>query len=272
MHLLSAQGPWVAEKGGGYGQLLFNTIPTYSSVFSESQNGSFRRTERLISEFIISPYAEYSVSDKLAIGAQIPYISVSTGNPSTTDVTPTLPADNLSSLGNVNVFGKYRLTNKKIVSALMLDITAPTSSRTQDSGLSTGVNAFSFQPKISVGGQNTTLYYYVFAGYGFRTNDHHDFANFGIELGLKLTQTANIILHVNRWQNINNGDPSVDSMANIETGLFTSFQQYTGVLFKIFVDEIFGLPFGTFVSFGSGSNADSVAASPAISFGVFKKW
>ena len=76
---------------------------------------------------------------------------------------------------------------------------------------------------------------------------------------------------MNRLQNINNGNPLVDSPANLETGLYTSFQAYTAFLFKFFVEDLYK-DYGAFVSFGGAVRANSVAASPSISFGIFKKW
>ena len=52
---LFAQGPWTQPKGGGYSQVVFNTIPTYSSIFNGT-GGSTRQSERLLSEMVISGY------------------------------------------------------------------------------------------------------------------------------------------------------------------------------------------------------------------------
>jgi len=109
--MLFAQGPWSPGKGHGYAQLLYNTVPSYTSLFG-GDNGS-RQTERILSETDIALYTEVGLSSQLTLGATLPIISVSSGdrNPRLSEI-PLLPADNLTSLGNVSLFGKYNLINK----------------------------------------------------------------------------------------------------------------------------------------------------------------
>ena len=268
--MVIAQGPWSQGKGHGYAQLLYNTVPSYTSLFG-GENGS-RQSERVLSETDIALYAEVGISDKLTLGTTVPIISVTSGdrNPRLSEV-PLLPADNLTSLGNVSLLGKYTLLNKSWNVAVITQVDLPTSSRTIESGLSTGVDALTFQPKISAGKSTLNGFFYGFFGYGIRNNSHHDFLNFGVEAGLKAGEKVSLIININRLHNLDNGDPLVDSPENIITGFYTSFQEYTGYLLKLFVEDIYkGI--GGFASLGGGGNADSVAASPALSLGVFYKW
>jgi len=267
---LAAQGPWSPGKGHGYAQFLYNTVPSYTSLFDGS-NGS-RQSERFLSEIDLALYAEVGISDKLTLGATLPFISVASGDPNPfLSETPTLPADRLSALGNISLLGKYNLFNKSWNVALITQVDLPTSVRTLDSGLSTGVDALSIQPKVSFGRSTLNGFFYGFLGYGYRNNDHHDFLNFGIEAGLNASEKFTLILNLNRLHNLNNGDPAVDSQANIITGFYTSFQEYTGYLLKFFVKDIYN-GFGAFASLGGGGGAVSVAASPALSLGIFHKW
>ena len=268
--MVIAQGPWSQGKGHGYAQLLYNTVPSYTSLFG-GENGS-RQSERVLSETDIALYAEVGISDKLTLGTTVPIISVTSGdrNPRLPEI-PLLPADNLTSLGNISLLGKYTLLNKSWNVAVITQVDLPTSSRTIESGLSTGVDAFTFQPKISAGKSTLNGFFYGFFGYGFRNNEHNDFLNYGIEGGKHLDDRLTVIINISRLENIENGNPSVDSEANLETGLYTSFQEYTGYLLKFFVKDIYK-GFGAFASLGGGFNANSVAASPALSLGVFRKW
>jgi len=269
-HCLMAQGPWSPGKGHGYAQLLYNTVPTYTALFNGSN--STRASERELSETDYILYSEVGLTEKLSFAATIPVISVSTGAPNQTLMTePLLPADNLTSLGNISLTGKYNLTNKKWNVALISQVDLPTSSRTEDSGLSTGVDAWSIQPKISAGKSSETSFVYGFFGYGVRNNAHHDFLNFGVEAGFHAGKNLSLILNINRLHNLDNGDPSVDSAANVSTGFYTSFQEYTGYILKIFLKDLYK-GFGGFASLGGGGAANSVAASPALSLGVFYKW
>ena len=168
------------------------------------------------------------------------------------------------------MFGKYTLIDQSLKVAIITQVDLPTSDREASTGLSTGVDATTIQPKVSVGGGLSKWFAYGFFGYGYRNNDHHDFLNFGVEGGLKASDNVTVILNINRWHNLDNGEDTSDSAANIETGLYTSFQEYNAVLLKAFVENLYqGL--GAFLSVGGGSGT-SVAASPALSLGVFYKW
>jgi len=254
---------------GKWYSILYRRIQVYLMVREVlvKQKERFRK----ISEIILSSYAELGITDNLTLGVSIPFNISSTGAATSTTETPTFPAGNLSSLGNISLFGKYTIGNGGLKLAFIPQVDLPTSTRNDVTGLSSGVDAFTFRPAISIGKSGTQAFYYGYFGYGLRTNEHNDFLTFGVEGGLKLSEKFTFIVNVNRLQNIDNGNPLVDSPANIETGLYTSFQQYTAFLIKFFVDDVFN-DFGAFFSLGGGSNANSVASSPALSFGVFRKW
>jgi len=266
-----AQGPWAKRKGHGYGQLLFNVVPTYSELFDKNSSTGKRITERELSDVTIAPYVEFGVSDRLTLGGSIPFVFVWSGEASSSEVTPIYPDDNLNALGNINLFGKYTFIDKEWKLAFISDFSLPTSSRNIESGLATGVDAFTFQPKLSIGSSKGKFYYYGFFGYGLRSNNYNDFLSFGIEGGYGVTDKTKLILNVNRLHNLDNGSSLVDAPSIIETGFYTSFQEYTAFLIKVFAEEVYK-DFGLFGSLGGGFSSDSVAASPALSLGVFYKW
>ena len=162
-----AQGPWVQPKGSGYSHIVFNTIPTYSTVYNGS---STRQTERQMSEMVIAGYLEFGLLDRITVGGHLPLVSVGSGDPSTENTTPVYPAGNLTSLGNVSIFGKYALIDKNLKVSFITQLDFPTSTRDDITGLSTGVGAFSFQPKISIGGGTSKWHYFGYFGYGLRNN------------------------------------------------------------------------------------------------------
>ncbi len=271
-HKTAAQGPWAKGKGHGYGQFLFNFIPTYSDLFDKDNPEGTRQSERELSDVTLESYLEFGLSDKFTIGGTIPFVFVGAGAPSEETITPVFPEDKLASLGNISLWGKYSLIDKKWKLAFIADFSLPTSSRNTASGLATGVDAFTFQPKLSLGSSTAKFYYYAFFGYGLRSNEYHDFLSLGVEGGYKASEKITLILHLNRWHNLNNGNPAVDSLANIETGFYTSFQEYTSFLIKVFAEKVYK-NFGAFGSLGGGGfTAKSVAASPALGFGIFYKW
>ncbi len=113
-----AQGPWAAKQGHGYGQLLFNTIPTYNTLFTG--NGNTRETERELSDITLAAYLDYGISDKLTLTANIPYISVKSGALVDETITPITEEGSLSGLGNITIGTKYTFLQKKIVGCRVL--------------------------------------------------------------------------------------------------------------------------------------------------------
>jgi len=219
--------------------IVFNTLPPYTTIFNGAE--AARESERIISELTISSFAEIGITKNFTLGVSVPLIRTATGEPGFNTTNPSLPADNLTSLGNVSLSAKYTFGNTPLKIA--------------------------FTP----GNSGNDWFYYGFFGYGIRSNEHNDFLSYGIEGGKKLDDRLSVIININRLQNINNGNPLVDSPANLQTGLYTSFQEYTAFLLKFFVENLYK-DYGAFVSFGGAFSANSVAASPAISFGVFRKW
>ncbi len=262
-----AQGPWAPGWGHGYGQFLFNIVPTYSEIYDGG--GNTRTAEREITDMTLAIYSELGVSKRFTMGFNIPYILVQSGD-ITSDSSATLNSGTLSAPGNLSISGKYTFLEGKLLAALIAQIDLPTSDRSTETGLSTGVDATTFFPKISIGGSKNDWFAYAFFGYGFRTNNYHDVIQMGIEGGIKASEKISLILNINRWHNVDNGDSQVDSPANLVTGLYTSFQEYNAVLLKLFADDLYN-GWGGFFSFGGGSGT-SVAASPALSLGIFYKW
>lgn len=267
-----AQGPWASGKGHGYSQLLFNVIPTYNEVFDKSNPEGIRQAQRELSDITIAPYVEFGVSERLTLGGSIPFIIVSTGEATDSNITPLYPEDNLASLGNISMFGKYTIIDKKWKLAVIADLGLRTSSRNEVSGLSTGVDAFTLQPKLSLGSSSGKFYYYGVFGYGSRNNGYHDFLSFGVEGGYKVTEKITLILGLNSLSSLDNGSDSVNSPANIETGFYTSDQEYNAFTIKVFAEKLYKNLGGFFSLGGGGVEANSVAASPAISLGMFYKW
>lgn len=265
---VSGQGPWAPGKGHGYSQLLFNVIPTYSQVYDGGS--TTREAERELFDFTVAAYGEFGINSAFSVGLNVPFVLVNTGGVTDPTTMPSLPSDNLATLGNISLFGKYTVIDQSMKVAFIGQVDVPTGSQKPESGLSTGVNAATFLPKLSLGGGLNQWFAYGFFGYGYRNNDHHDFLNFGVEGGVKMSEKFTLILNINRWHNLDNGDPGVDAPNIIETGFYTSFQEYNAFLLKLFAEDLFG-GFGGFASIGGG-NGTSVAASPALSLGLFYKW
>ncbi|MGB3466435.1 MAG: transporter [Cyclobacteriaceae bacterium] len=266
--LAIAQGPWAAGKKHGYTQLLFNTIPTYNTLYYG--NGNTIETERELSDNTLAAYLEYGFSDRFTLIANMPYIFVKGGELVDQSVTPITEAGSLNGFGNISLSGKYTFIKKKFVAAAILQADLPTRSFDNATGLSTGVDALTLMPKLSVGTSDDKWFLYGYFGYGIRSNDYHHIVNYGIEGGYKVADNLTLILNLNNISRLDNGDPSVDTPTNIRTGFYTSNQEFNAFLLKLYAEKIYK-DLGALVSLGGGTGT-SVAVSPAISIGVFYKW
>jgi len=207
LSLTAQDSPWSPGKNHGYAQIVFNTLPPYTTIFNGAE--AARESERIISELTISSFAEIGITKNFTLGASVPLIRTATGEPGFNTTNPSLPADNLTSLGNVSLSAKYTFGNTPLKIAFTPKVDFPTSNRSDVSGLSTGVDAFTFRPGASIGNSGNDWFYYGFFGYGIRSNEHNDFLSYGIEGGKKLDDRLSVIININRLQNINNGNPLV---------------------------------------------------------------
>ena len=260
-------GPWSAGAGGGYAQLVFTTIPTYDQIYAGG--GDTRDAERELSDNTLALYTEFGVTEKLTVLGNLPLVMVSSGDEAQGQVA-TIPDGSLNRLGNVSLAAKYTLLQKGLVVAAIAQVDLPSATQEEATGLSTGVDATTIQPKLSVGSSGDNWFAYGLLGYGFRNNDFHDVFTIGIEGGFKATDNIYLIVNFTSYNSTDNGDASVDDPNNIATGLYTSFQEWNAVNVKIFAEKIVD-NFGALASIGGGTG-DSVAASPAISLGIFYKW
>lgn len=271
----SAQGPWTQGKGNGYGQIIYNTIPTYSSVYGGDGFGT-RSLQREQSESMVAAYVEYGVTNTLTVGANVRFTWVQTGAARPAVIEPSYPAGRLSAFGNVGLFGKVPILDRAIKVAAIAQIDLPTGQRDILTGLSTGANAFTFQPKVSVGGSTRKVFGFGYAGYGYRTNSYHDQLFLGLEGGVRIARDKLLlVLNIHRLHNLDNGNDAVDHPANVETGLYTSFQEFSAFQLKLLAEDVYK-GFGLMASMGGslpGSLATtSVPASPALTVGVTRKW
>ncbi len=264
-----AQSPWASGKGKGYGQVLYTSIPTYSTLFAG--NGNTINTERELSDRTVSAYLDFGINDKVTFSLNIPYVFVKSGSLTEETLNPLTQEGSLNGLGNISLAAKYSFYKKRNFAAgVIFQGDLPTRSFDNQTGLSTGVDAFTFIPKLTAGLSNDDWFVYGYFGYGIRTSNYHHILNYGIEGGLKAAENVSLILNINAINRLDNGDPLVDSETNLATGFYTSIQEYNAFLIKLLVERISG-NLGALVSLGGGSG-NSVAASPAISIGLFYKW
>jgi hypothetical protein len=263
---LIAQGPWLRQPKGGYVQLGANVIGPYGQIFAG--NANFLDLNRDITDRTFNIYAEYGISKKLTLIANIPLKSLKAAETLKTDSdfsNNVLPAGNVLGIGNYGLTAKFGLIKNKL--AGMIKIEAPVEIDAI-SGLNTGYDAISITPSLSIGGSMGWVYGYLNTGYAYRNNNYNSDLVMNGEIGFRMAKKRFFLIGVlDIRQNLTEG---IVTNSALQTGLYTANQEFVSVgikgLFK-FDDH-----FGAVLYFFGAPSGQNVAASPSIGGSVFYEW
>jgi hypothetical protein len=152
-----AQQAWTQKKGEGYFQIGSSYL-NYSDL--HLGNVSFSKLPRPVTEIIVSSYNEFGITDKFTGILSVPFHFVSVGDFDTSSLSYlNFDKGSLSALGNVSTGLLYNLYAKNgNVLSTKLNASYNTSSRQQNTGLSTGYNAFILEGSI-LAGRGTQNYF-----------------------------------------------------------------------------------------------------------------
>ena len=160
-----AQSPWTREKGKSYVQLGFTSLNYDAYQFDGSKIENFGE----ISDNTIQIYAEYGITNKLEAQVILPYKSISFDN-SITNI-----SESISGLGNVSLGLKYKWYDKTWKISTGITYNAKSIKVDYDKGLSTGFNAATILPYVSIGSSINKWYYFGNIGYGYMNNNYSDY-------------------------------------------------------------------------------------------------
>ena len=259
-----AQSPWTQKKGEAYVQLSFTTIPTYSTLFGNPEYN----TERKINDNTLQFYAEYGLSDKTTLIANLPFKMVASNEVTSPSITPFTTEDSQSSLGNVQLGVKHNFYNKKWLISGQLLVEANTGAYEDASGLRTGYDAWTLTPTVIIGRGFDKWYIQGFTGVDIRTNDYSSAFKLGGEAGYKALDWLWVAGFLDGVASFQNGD-LIDPRNNRLTGLYVNNQSYAAFGFKLIGE--FDQNFGANVGLGGAFDGRNVAKSPAISLGLYYK-
>lgn len=149
----SAQSPWVNKKGSLYGQYSF-TYLAYNNIINDEVN-KIVPTEFGSRDLTSNLYADYSITDNLAVLVSLPYKAVEHNG------------ERLSSLGDPTLKVKYQILDDIPLSAY-LGYIAPLSKR--EGVLRTGYNQHGAELGLSIGKGKKKSFIYGGFGYRYRAN------------------------------------------------------------------------------------------------------
>lgn len=262
---LSAQSAWTKKKGEAFTQVSFSTISDYNKIYGNPDYS----TERSITDNTLQVYAEYGLTDKITLIANVPFKLIKTGDLATPTAAPITIADTESGLGNIQLGVKHLIHNKNWVISGQLNVEANTASFNEDSGIRTGYDAWSFIPTINVGRGFDKFYIQAFTGLNVKTNDYSSSFKVGGEIGKKFFDRIWLVGFIDVLKSFENKTPSLP-VSNLLTALYVNDQEYSGYGLKALgkVTESFGVTVGL----GGAFSGNNVARTQALSFGLYHEF
>jgi hypothetical protein len=259
-----AQTPWPRAKSELYAQVAWQAIPAYTSLFSET-SGVDRAIERELNENAIQLFADYGFTERFSAGAALPVRFMRSGAPVPGVQGPGTVAGRLTGIGNPLLWCRYRLLNGTLPLTVTLRAELPVAPVNNQSGLRTGYDAFSLLPMLSTGMGFKRLYWFSYAGYGYRTNGYSAFALTGVEAGLRLSRIY-LIGFIESLHSVENGNKPASTF-QAATGLYVDRQGYLSPGVKLLYRLPRGL--GVFASLATAIRAQNLPKSPGLSAGIF---
>ena len=259
------QSAWNLEENSWYTQFNYTGIGPYSELFIDgNQTGT---TPREIEDNTFQLYAEYGLNSKTTLSVSLPIKLIKTGA-QTTEITPLIDANSVTSFGNIGFGVKRNLVNKNFILSTGVVVEANSGVYDDASGIRTGYDAWTIIPGVYFGKSYNNLFLQSNIGLGFRTNNYSHFFRLGGEVGYKFLNRIWAIFYLDYKKSLYNG--TIDLPANnISTALYVDNKEYVGYGLKAIYE--FTNRFGITAGFGGAFSANAEARKAAINVGLFMK-
>ena len=266
---LAAQSPWARSKAGFYAQAGFYYIPTYGTLFGAG--GEDIVLDHEVSERQIQLYGEYGVTKKTTLIVSLPVVFNERGasNPASPYMFAVEDSGSISGLGNSTIALRHQFLSGEfaLAGALKVGLPAGTSYKPA-TDLSTGYDAITIQPMISIGKGFQKSYGFLYGSYGYRSNDYSHFLNFGAEGGFHLGKIW-LVGFSELVYSLENGERKLATLDAL-TGLYANDQGWLSIGVKAIweINRFVGLS----VSGAGAAWAQNVPKSPGLGVAAYFKW
>jgi hypothetical protein len=252
-----SQSPWTKEKGKAYVQLGMTSL-AYDSF---QYDGKTVENQGDYTDITVQAYVEYGITNKLEGQFILPYKSASYDFGAI--------SQNISGLGNLSLGLKYKLSdnNWKISSGILYSA----NSIKKDENLvvkTTGINATTILPYVSIGTNHNKWYYFGNIGYGYMSNDYSDFFKATLEVGYTIIPQGHLIFVLDTRNPISKEKAFLND--EFQWASHLDRQAYNALAIKAnyeFVAGKFGANFATIGAFG----IDNSPLAPTFNIGVYTK-
>jgi hypothetical protein len=251
-----AQSPWTREQGKSYLQLGYTSL-NYDAY---QRSGTRIENEGKFSDNTVQVYSEYGITDKFEAQLIIPYKYVS--------VEDAGGSEYISGLGNITLGLKYKLYDKNWKVAGGIQYQAASAIYDNENGISTGFNAATILPYVSVGSSYKKFYYFANVGYGYMDNNYSDFLKATFEIGYNIIKNGHIMLVYDTRNIVSKESAFLNDAA--QSPSYQDRQTFNALGFKAnyeFVVNKFGV---NIASFGA-SGIDNAPLAPTLNLGAYLK-
>lgn len=261
-----AQSAWTQPEGATFLQLSYQQTGPYDRLYRDGDSSI--RLGREITEAALEVYGEHGLAEGLTLIGVVPLRFLDAGSlQSNPTIQPTtIESGSETTLGNVLIGVRKTLATGEVAVAGQLGLELPTGSLDRKTGLSSGLDAFTFLPTISVGRGFGDAYAQAYAGFGLRTDDYSNDWRLGVEGGYRLFERLVVAGTVDVVSSFSDGSPSQNAR-NLETGLYVDEQEYASYGFKGLYEVSDG--FGVQAAVRGAFSGDNVPRSPFMSVGVY---
>lgn len=258
-------GPWPLKKRLGFYQLSFGYVRANSYYEPNGQ----RIDIPTLSDYTVSFYGEYGLTDRITAVAYVPFMQRLTLNRQVGRETGVefFEGDENTSIADVDLGIKVGLLQKgnTVVSAA-LQFGIPIGDDTQQSGLWTGDGEFNQHLSLGVGHSfyPAPAYASLEAGFNNRTQGFSDEFTFKAEAGYTVAQKVTLIGKVRGLEPFRNGD---DTVLGGTGGLGANNQRYLAFAFEIGyqITPVLGVSFTA----EGATRGQNILSAPAYRTGIF---
>ena len=259
VQFVSAQSPWTKEKGKAYVQLGYTGL-FYDKMIFDNKEVTLNENYK---DNTLQLYSEYGITNKLEAQLIIPFKIV--GYTSKVGAI----SENLSGIGNISLGLKYKIHDKKWKLSTGLLFTANSIKKEEEKNLTTGLNANTLLPYITLGSSNGKWYYFAKLGYGYMDNEYSDFLNGTLELGYEIIKNGHLILVLDS-RNVISKEKAFENEPN-QWPSYLDRQEYLAFGIKgnyEFKEVDLGVNFAVY-----GATAiDNSPLAPTLNVGIYKKF
>jgi hypothetical protein len=258
-----AQQAWTKEKGKFYSQIGTSFL-SYDALLNEGKD--FIPINRTVSDVTIQGYAEYGITDRFMVSAQLPLKTTSVSNVGNANIGKD---GSLTGLSNIQAALTANLFKKNgFVASAKGTIDFPTARFDIKTGLRTGFDATTIAPSLLVGYGHTKFFTSAEMGYAIRNNGYSNRTFAAAQVGTSFGKNKNFItiFGAEYMQSSNKG--TYDDASSAFTGLYLDKQSYMAyhlkLAYKITPKIKVWLATGT----GLSSLNRNVAATPSYSLSI----